>query len=117
LLGDFLAVDPGHPVYNSIPGRYVNRIGHGQYTIDNKTYTTQLNDGNNTLHSGTNNWSFRVWNVTMVTANAITFSISDPANSEMGLPGLVMAEVTYSLTNTTWDIKMTALAPEVKTRA
>ncbi|KAH8899985.1 aldose 1-epimerase [Thozetella sp. PMI_491] len=107
--------DPGHPVYNSIPGRYVNRIGNGMYKLGNQTFTTEKNDGSNTLHSGTNNWSYRVWNVTALSNDSITFSISDPGLSEKGLPGLVNANVTYSVANSTWSIKMQATAPETKT--
>jgi aldose 1-epimerase len=103
-------------VYNSIPGRYVNRIGKAQYTLDNVTYHTQDNDGGNTLHSGTNNWSFRFWNVTAVTSDSITFSISDATNSSLNLFGRVDASVTYSVTNSTWKIKMTAVSPELRTR-
>jgi len=104
--------DPGHPVYNAIPGRYANRIGHGTYTIDGKVYKTEQNDGNNTLHSGTNNWSFRFWNVTGLTADSITFSISDASNSSMGMFGRVDASVTYSVAGNTWNVKMTAKSPE-----
>jgi aldose 1-epimerase len=100
-LTSLIAKDTGHPVYNSIPGRYVNRIGHGQYTLDGKVYHTEQNDGNNTLHSGTNNWSYRVWNVDAASAGSITFSISDPDGSEKGLPGLVNSSVTYSVTSGT----------------
>ncbi|KAK3376445.1 galactose mutarotase-like domain-containing protein [Lasiosphaeria ovina] len=107
--------DPGHPVYNSIPGRYVNRIGHAQYTLDGKTYKTEDNDGGNTLHSGTNNWSFRFWNVTALAADSITFAISDASNSSLNMLGRVDASVTYSLTNSTWNIKMTATAPDNRT--
>lgn len=102
-------------MYNSIPGRYVNRIGHAQYTIDNVTYHTQVNDGNNTLHSGTNNWSYRFWNVTALTPTSITFNLSDPSNSSLGMIGQVYASVTYSVTNSTWRIQMAAISPEAKT--
>ncbi len=91
------------------------RIGKAQYTLDGKTYTTEKNDGDNTLHSGTNNWSYRVWNVTAVTADSITFNISDPAGSEKGMPGDVAANVTYSVANGTWSIHMTATA-DARTR-
>ncbi|KAL2132088.1 hypothetical protein VTI74DRAFT_4241 [Chaetomium olivicolor] len=59
---DYYPKDPDHPVYNAIPGHYANRIGKGKSTIDGVTYKTEKNDGDNTLHSGTNNWSFRFWN-------------------------------------------------------
>ncbi|KAK0630426.1 galactose mutarotase-like domain-containing protein [Bombardia bombarda] len=107
--------DPGHPVYNSIPGRYVNRIGKGQYTLDGEVHKTELNDGDNTLHSGTNNWSFRDWNVTALTADSITFAISDASNSSLGMLGRVESSVTYSVTNSTWRIQMTAASPDNRT--
>lgn len=112
----FTAKDPGHPVYNSIPGRYVNRIGKAKYTLDGKEYITQDNDGGNTLHSGTNNWSFRYWNVTALSPDSITFSISDASNSSLGMLGRVDSSVTYSVTNNTWKIKITASSPEQRTR-
>lgn len=109
------AVDPGHPVYNAIPGRYVNRIGKGTYSIDGTTYHTELNDGPNTLHSGTNNWSFRTWNVTEVKNNSITFSIFDKANSSQGMPGDVSASVTYKVSKNTWKITIDAKSLTTKT--
>ncbi|KAH6623104.1 galactose mutarotase-like domain-containing protein [Chaetomium tenue] len=112
---EYYPVDPGHPVYNAIPGRYANRIGNGKYTLDGVEYKTEQNDGNNTLHSGTNNWSYRVWNVTDFKADSITFSILDPANSSQGMPGDVTASVTYSVKGSTWNIKMTAESLEQKT--
>lgn len=110
----FAAVDPGHPVYNAIPGRYANRIGNGKFTIDNVTYNLVKNDGPNTLHSGPNNWSFRFWNVTEVTEKSIRFDLHDPANST-GMPGRVEAFVKYSLEKNKWNIEMEAVSPEAKT--
>ncbi|KAL2759959.1 hypothetical protein ACRALDRAFT_1067364 [Sodiomyces alcalophilus JCM 7366] len=113
----YYPVDPGHPVYNAIPGRYVNRIGGAQYTIDGKTYHTEKNDGpGNTLHSGGNNWSWRFWDVLDVTDSSITFFISDPEGASQGFPGKVDCKVTYSVVDGgRWDIKMEATSPEAKT--
>jgi aldose 1-epimerase len=107
-------VDPGHPVYNAIPGRYANRIGNGTFTLDGKTYNLVKNDGPNTLHSGPNNWSFRTWNVSEATKKSITFTLHDPANST-GMPGRVEAKVTYSLEPNKWNIVIDAISPEVRT--
>ncbi|KAK4120619.1 galactose mutarotase-like protein [Parathielavia appendiculata] len=107
--------DPSHPVYNAIPGRYANRIGKGQYKIDGVTYNTEKNDGENTLHSGTNNWSFRFWNVTAFSSDSITFSILDKSNSSLGMLGDVKSSVTYSVSKSTWKIKMTAKSLDQKT--
>jgi aldose 1-epimerase len=111
---EYTAVDPGHPVYNAVPGRYANRIGNATFKIDGVTYHTVANDGPNTLHSGPNNWSFRVWNITDVTKNSITYSIYDPANST-NMPGRVEATVTYKLSKNKWSIVMDAISPEAKT--
>lgn len=110
------AVDPGHPVYNAIPGRYANRIGKAKYSINGTSYTTQDNDGGNTLHSGTNNWSFRFWNVTAYTKDSITFAIHDKSNSSLGMLGDVDASVTYSVKNSVWNIKIEATSPDQLTR-
>ncbi|SPO01429.1 related to Rds1 protein [Cephalotrichum gorgonifer] len=112
---DLYASDPAHPVYNAIPGRYANRIGNGMFTLDGETYELERNDGNNTLHSGTNNWSFREWNVTDVTDTSITFSIYDPEGASEGFPGDVYANVTYRVEGDTWHISMEATAPTKKT--
>jgi aldose 1-epimerase len=107
-------VDPGHPVYNAVPGRYANRIGNGTFKIDNVTYHTEKNDGPNTLHSGPNNWSYRFWTVKNASTSAITFHLSDPANST-GMPGRVEVDVTYSLSKNRWNIQMDATSPDTKT--
>jgi galactose mutarotase-like enzyme len=110
------AEDPSHPVYNAIPGRYVNRIGGAEYSIGHKKFKTQDNDGGNTLHSGTNNWSFRFWDVVDFTEDSITFSIKDKSNSSQGMIGDVYSSVTYSVEGSTWKIKMEAKSPQKKTR-
>lgn len=112
---DYYPKDPGHPVYNAIPGRYANRIGNGEYTLDGVTYKTEQNDGNNTLHSGTNNWSYRFWDVTAFSDDSITFSILDESESSQGLPGRVESSVTYSVSKNKWNIKMTAKSLDQKT--
>ena len=110
------ARDASHPTYNSIPGRYANRIGGARFTIDGKTYRTQANDGTNTLHSGTNNWSYRTWTISAYANDSITFSLVDPAGASTGMPGKVEANVTYSVTKGKWNTKMMAVSPEAKTR-
>jgi aldose 1-epimerase len=96
----------------------VNRIGNAQYTIDNVTYHTQGNDGPNnvnTLHSGTNNWSYRFWNATKISKSAVTFSLFDKSNSSLGMIGDVQASVTYSVSKNKWSIAMNAISKDQKT--
>ncbi|KAK7222708.1 hypothetical protein V2G26_010711 [Clonostachys chloroleuca] len=111
----FYPVDPSHPVYNAIPGRYVNRISNASYTIGDETFHTEKNDGENTLHSGTNNWSFRTWDVTRFTKDSITFSILDKSNSSQGMIGDVYSKVTYSVKDSVWKITMEATSPQALT--
>lgn len=111
------AIDESHPVYNAIPGRYVNRIGNAEYTLNGVTYETEVNDGNNTLHSGNNNWSWRFWEVVEHTDTSITMLISDPEGESQGFPGLVESTVKYSVADGgVWNIEMEATAPEAETR-
>ncbi|KAH8146224.1 uncharacterized protein LAJ45_09666 [Morchella importuna] len=107
------SADPGTHM-GAIPGRYANRIGNAQFTLDGVTYHTPQNDGSNTLHSGPNGWGNRTFEVVAVSDNSITFGIHDPAFST-GMPGSIDANVTYTLTEKTWKIKIHALSPEART--
>ncbi|KAF4630456.1 hypothetical protein G7Y89_g7681 [Cudoniella acicularis] len=108
-------VDPNHPDYGAVPGRYVNRIANHTYVLDGERYYTEANDGNGTLHSGTNGWSHRTWNVSEVTNNSITFTIRDEGNSSLGLPGLVLGTVTHTLDEKSWSTKLKGVAVTHKT--
>ncbi|KAF8470712.1 galactose mutarotase-like domain-containing protein [Kalaharituber pfeilii] len=98
----------------AVPGRYAGRIGNATYSIDGVTYHTEQNDGPNTLHSGTNGWGYRKWNITAVSSNCITFSIIDPHMSSEGMPGTVIGKVTYTLGTKKWKVYMEAISPEKK---
>jgi aldose 1-epimerase len=50
-----------------------------------------------------------------VSTDYITFSIIDKEGDSTGMPGRVDANVTYSVFNSTWSIKMVATA-SAKTR-
>lgn len=111
----FYAVDPNHPDYGAVPGRYVNRIANHTYELDGTRYLTEANDGNGTLHSGLNGWSRRTWDVSRYTADSITFTIRDENNSSAGMPGLVLGSVTHTLTPNTWNTKIRAEAKTHRT--
>src|ERR1051325_11834576 len=40
------------PYFGALIGRYGNRIGNAQFTLNGKTYQLPKNDGDNTLHGG-----------------------------------------------------------------
>src|ERR1700746_3656311 len=56
---------PGH--FGAITGRYANRIGGAQFTLNGQTYHLIANNGPNTLHGGPNALDRQVWTVTPLT--------------------------------------------------
>src|SRR5689334_1898244 len=79
----------GVPYFGALIGRYGNRIGHAQFKLDGRIYNLPKNDGENTLHGGTEGFDKRVWNAkTITTADGpglqFTYTSKD---GEMGFPG------------------------------
>jgi aldose 1-epimerase len=91
----------GVPYFGAIIGRYGNRIGNAQFKLDGKTYNLPKNDGENTLHGGTQGFDKHVWKArTVNTADGpglqLTYTSKD---GEMGFPGTLTATVVYTLTS------------------
>jgi aldose 1-epimerase len=90
---------PGH--YGAITGRYANRIGGAQFTLNGQTYHLIANNGPNTLHGGPNALDRQVWTVTPLTVPdgvAATLSYVSP-DGDQNFPGTLTTHVTYTLTN------------------
>ncbi|MGA9657794.1 MAG: aldose epimerase family protein [Asticcacaulis sp.] len=87
---------------NVTVGRYANRIAGGKFTLDGKTYKLPLNDKTNTLHGGPKGWDKYNWAIKDVQqgpdAASVTFTLTSP-DGDMGFPGTVVADVTYTLNN------------------
>lgn len=80
-----------------IVGPYANRIGKGLFTVDGITYQLEVNDnGVNTLHSGKNAFSKKVWTATQ-DENTVTM-VYDAQDMEAGFPGNIKATAVYTLT-------------------
>jgi aldose 1-epimerase len=91
--------ETGKGYFGAIVGRYGNRIAHGQFTLDGKTYTLAKNNGENSLHGGTVGFSGRLWSATDVSGAAgqtlqLTYVSKD---GEEGYPGNLTIHVTYSV--------------------
>ncbi|MGD0306497.1 MAG: aldose epimerase family protein [Candidatus Acidiferrales bacterium] len=85
--------------YGATIGRYGNRIAHGQFVLDGKTYNLPKNNGENTLHGGINGFNKHVWEAKPVTTKAgeeleLTYLSKD---GEEGFPGNLSVKVIYKL--------------------
>ena len=90
---------PGH--FGAITGRYANRIGGAQFTLNGQTYHLIANNGANTLHGGPNALDRQVWTVSPTQAPdgvAATLSYVSP-DGDQNFPGALTTHVTYTLTN------------------
>ncbi|MDO4938676.1 MAG: aldose epimerase family protein [Lachnospiraceae bacterium] len=96
--------EPEHYVTNkttfgAIVGRYANRIGGAQFTLNGVTYKLDVNDNDNCLHGGFNKWYSRTWFPTANEAdNSVTFRLFSP-DGDQGMPGNATISVTYKLTD------------------
>jgi aldose 1-epimerase len=87
--------------FGALIGRYGNRIGHAQFTLDGNTYKLPANDNGNTLHGGPAGFDKRVWTVVPGSNSPdgptleLTYVSKD---GEAGFPGTLTAKVFYTLT-------------------
>jgi aldose 1-epimerase len=82
-------------------GRYANRIAHGQFKLDGKTYTLPKNDGANTLHGGLTSFDKKFWQASEHTTSTdvsleLTYLCKD---GEEGFPGNLTVKVDFILPN------------------
>jgi aldose 1-epimerase len=89
-----------HPFFGAIVGRYGNRIGHAEFTLDGKRYALAKNDGENSLHGGVKGFDKHVWKAKEVpgTSPAISLTHVSPDGDE-GFPGTLTTTVTYTWTD------------------
>lgn len=77
-------------------GRYANRISNAKFLLNGVEYILDKNDGMNTLHSGNNPYSKRIWSVEEQEPNRIVFSLESP-HMDQGFPGNLKMYVTYEV--------------------
>jgi aldose 1-epimerase len=89
-----------NPYFGALIGRYGNRIGKAQFTLDGKVYKLFVNDGPNSLHGGKVGFDKVLWtsldkSTADVPAVELRYTSKD---GEEGYPGELASIVTYSLT-------------------
>ncbi len=82
--------------FGALVARCANRIGGAAVTINGKEYALDKNDGKNNLHSGFDPLCKRIWQVKEQKSDKITFSYDSP-KLDMGFPGRLLLEVSYTV--------------------
>jgi aldose 1-epimerase len=86
------------PYFGAIVGRYGNRIAKGSFTLDGKTYSLAVNNGENHLHGGVIGFDKVVWTVAAHDEQSIALSYL-AKDMEEGYPGNLQLTVKYTLTD------------------
>ena len=85
--------------FGSTVGRFANRIARGRFVLDGRAYQVPVNNGENSLHGGTQGFDKVNWTVTSVKSGAtasVTMRYVSPDNDQ-GYPGKLTVDCTYSL--------------------
>ncbi len=97
-----------NPYFGALIGRYGNRIGHAQFTLDSKRYSLAKNDGGNSLHGGVKGFDKVLWTGRIERDSAVLTYLSK--DGEEGYPGNLTAMVRYTLTGNELRIAYQATA-------
>ena len=97
---------PNPPYLGALIGRYGNRIAHGSFQLDGKTYSLPKNDGDNTLHGGIKGFNQVVWTGKEIKDGVeLTYLSKD---GEQGFPGNLTAIVRYTVSDGALRIEYSA---------
>jgi aldose 1-epimerase len=84
--------------YGAVIGRFANRIGGAQFTVDGKTYHLKANAGPNNIHGGPIGFSYHVYNATPINGPSPALILQMvSADGDQGFPGNLNFTVTYTL--------------------
>jgi aldose 1-epimerase len=99
--------DPkGGAFFGAIIGRYANRIAHGTFTLDGRSYSLPLNNGGNSLHGGPHGFNNVVWKAKPI-KDGIELSYLSK-DGEAGYPGNLSVVVRYTLVKSDLRIEYSA---------
>ncbi|MBN1438434.1 MAG: galactose mutarotase [Anaerolineales bacterium] len=84
-----------HPYFGAIIGRYGNRIGKAQFTLNGKRFALSANEGKNQLHGGFTGFDMVAWEAAELPSGdglELTYLSKD---GEEGFPGNLRCTVKY----------------------
>lgn len=87
-----------NPYFGALIGRYANRIGHAQFTLNGALYKVPKNDGDNSLHGGTRGFDKVVWTPRELPDGGLELTYLSK-DGEEGYPGNCKVTVVYHLTD------------------
>ncbi|CAI8742585.1 aldose epimerase family protein [Pseudomonas sp. IT-P171] len=96
---DVQGYQKGTAYFGATIGRFGNRLANGAFELDGKRFQVPLNDGTNSLHGGPLGFDKHVWKAEPAKGKdsvGVTLTYLS-ADGEMGFPGNLKTEVTYSL--------------------
>ena len=92
--------------FGGIIGRYANRIAHGTFKLDGKTYSIPKNDGDNALHGGIRGFDKKIWAAKEIQDGIELSYVSK--DGEEGFPGTLTTTVRYTLSGSALRIEYSA---------
>ncbi|MFW6259618.1 MAG: aldose epimerase family protein [Tangfeifania sp.] len=84
--------------YGALIGRYGNRIGGGEFVLNDSVYSLAQNDAENTLHGGVEGFHNVVFDAEKPDAQTLVLTYTSP-HMEEGFPGTLDVKVQYQLTD------------------
>jgi len=88
------------PYFGAVIGRFAGRINQGKFTLNGREINLTKNHGKHQLHGGCKGFSQQFWKVKKINSGdypSLTLEYISQ-NQEENYPGILMAEVTYMLT-------------------
>lgn len=105
---DFAPYPEHSPYFGSLAGRVANRIDGASFELDGQNFALAANEGANILHGGANGIGRQLWSMAPDSdTNAVKFTLHSP-DGDMGFPGAVDFEATYSLSGNTLRLELVA---------
>lgn len=102
------------PYFGCTVGRYGNRIAHGRFVLDGRSYQLACNDGPHHLHGGVTGFDQRLWHADDTSEGLVCRLHS--RDGDQGYPGAVDASTRFTLADDGTlriDYQATATAPTV----